>query len=258
MIGDHDAISTGNAARLAARSIADGGTASATWTAWDQRFPPLEVEACPGLVLVAPHPDDETLGLGVTAALLSARGVDVQVVSVTDGGAAYPALDTERRSTLEKIRRAELRRATRLLGLAEPICLALPDGEIADHEELLASELAAIISRFPTGTWCAATWRGDGHPDHEAVGRAAAVAARRTETLFVEYPVWMWHWATPADPAVPWHRARAVPLTFAAVDTKRQAAQCFHSQLDSTADRPAVLPPFVLQRLMTVGEVVFV
>ena len=79
-----------NGARLAARPIAEGGTPVEAWTQWQRQFPALEIGDCPALVLVAAHPDDETLGLGATATMLSARGVTVQVVAVTDGEAAYP------------------------------------------------------------------------------------------------------------------------------------------------------------------------
>ena len=48
-------------------------------------------------------------------------------------------------------------------------------------------------------TWCAATWRGDGHPDHDAVGRAAATACDAVGCRLLEYPVWMWHWARPGE-----------------------------------------------------------
>src|SRR4029077_19249225 len=54
------------------------GTPVETWTEWGRRLPLLEVEDCPALILVARHPDDETLGLGATAAVLSGRGVIVQ------------------------------------------------------------------------------------------------------------------------------------------------------------------------------------
>ena len=94
-------------------------------------------------------------------------------------------------------------------------------------------------------------------PDHEAVGRAAAAAAARTGAVLVEYPVWMWHWATPGDAAVPWDRARAVPLSRAAIDRKQRAAQCYRSQFDTVGAGGPVLPPFVLRRLLAVGEVVF-
>jgi LmbE family N-acetylglucosaminyl deacetylase len=118
--------------------------------------------------------------------------------------------------------------------------------------------LTEILAARPGGTWCAATWRGDGHPDHEAVGRAAAVAAARTGAQLLEYPVWMWHWAHPDDSAIPWHRAYRVSLTRAAMLRKHVAAQVFRSQLEPAApDAAPVIPAAVLRRLLAVGEVVF-
>ena len=96
----------------------------------------------------------------------------------------------------------------------------------------LAELLGEILAGAAPGTWCAATWRGDGHPDHEAVGRAAAAACARTGVALLEYPVWMWHWASPSDPAVPWERAHSVPVSGWALERKRLAAQCFRSQFE--------------------------
>lgn len=115
-----------------------------------------------------------------------------------------------------------------------------------------------MLGNYPAGRWCAATWRGDGHPDHEAVGRAAAAAAARTGAVLVEYPVWMWHWARPGDPAVPWSRARRISLTDRALESKSAAVQCFPSQTRPTQDGYTVLPPTVVARALAVGEVVFV
>jgi LmbE family N-acetylglucosaminyl deacetylase len=128
---------------------------------------------------------------------------------------------------------------------------------LTDHEGRLSELLVEILAGAAPGTWCAATWRGDGHPDHEAVGRVAAGACARTGVALLEYPVWMWHWATPSDPAVPWDRARRVPLSQSALARKQQAAQCFRSQFEASATATPVLPAFVLRRLMAVGEVVF-
>jgi LmbE family N-acetylglucosaminyl deacetylase len=248
----------GNAARFAARPLPGGGTPTHVWINGNRSFPELDLSDCPEMVIVAPHPDDETLGLGATAATLTERGINVQVVSVSDGGAAHPDLAPFDRNRLERTRRAELRRALGVLGLPDAISLGLPDGELDDHERRLTDLLSAILAGRPAGTWCAATWRGDGHPDHGAVGRAAAAAAARTGAVLVEYPVWMWHWAVPDDDAVPWERARTVPLNRAAMSRKQLAAQCFRTQFDSIEpDADPVLPPFVLRRLLAVGEVVF-
>jgi LmbE family N-acetylglucosaminyl deacetylase len=204
------------------------------------------------------HPDDETLGFGATSAMLASRGVPVTTVSASDGGAAHPDLSAQQRDVLERVRRAELRRAAGTLGLSEPILLGLPDGQIAEHEDRLADLLSDILDGQPDGTWCAAPWSGDGHPDHEAAGRAAAVAVARTGAALLEYPVWMWHWADPDDAAVPWDRAYRALVSASAVKRKHDAAQCFRSQIEAVAPGEApVLPPAVVQRLLAVGEVVF-
>jgi len=76
--------------------------------------------------------------------------------------------------------------------------------------------------------------------------------------VLVEYPVWMGHWSFPGDIAVPWQRARMARLTAEALETKRQAARCFESQYAApTPGGDPVLPPEVLHRLLTVGEVAF-
>jgi LmbE family N-acetylglucosaminyl deacetylase len=251
---------TGNCARFAATPLEGGGTPTTAWLAARKKktLPPLDLTGCSGLVIVAPHPDDETLGLGATAAHLAASGVEVQVVSASDGGAAQLGASPAHRTRLERIRRREQLRATEILGVRPPASLGLPDGQLADHEDRLTDLLAAILASGAPGTWCAATWRGDGHPDHETIGRAAAAACERTGVTLLEYPVWMWHWASPGDPAVPWGRAYSIPVPDSAAHRKYLAAQCFRSQFEPEADGLApVLPAFVLRRLLGVGEVVF-
>ncbi|MDG4663571.1 PIG-L family deacetylase [Mycobacterium sp. 236(2023)] len=246
-----------NSSRMADNPLAGGGTPEHVWTAAGLRFPDIDLAKCPEIVVVGAHPDDETVGFGATAAQLAAAGVGVQIVSASDGGAAFPDASLLQRYSLEKVRRRELCEAAGVLGLPPPISLGLPDGDIAGHEQRLTDLLIEILVTRPAGTWCAATWRGDGHPDHEAVGRAAAVAAALTGAVLVEYPVWMWHWAQPGDAAVPWERAHAVPSTPEAIDLKLKAAKRFRSQFESRDGEQPVLPDYFLPRLIAVGEVVF-
>lgn len=247
-----------NAARFAGAPILAGGTPAADWLRWRPEFPPLHLDHCPGLVVVAPHPDDETLGFGATAGTAATLGVDVRLVVATDGGAARPGLSARQRDRLEAVRRNESRCAASLLRLPEPTFLGLPDGGLADQEARLAEILVGVLGASAPGTWCAATWRGDGHPDHEAVGRAAAVATARTGTVLVEYPVWMWHWARPGDPAVPWQRAVRVVTDPVAVQRRHDAVAVYRSQTEADdTGHPPILPPAVLARLDSVGEVVF-
>lgn len=243
-----------NGPRFAARPLTEPGTSITEWLA-GERPPPVNLDECPALVVVAAHPDDETLGVGAMIAALVARGVEVVVVSVSDGGAAHPGVTQFDQMRLETTRCAELDCAAAVLGVHRVVRLGMPDGRIADFEEQLVERLTGVLS---PGVWCAVTWRGDGHPDHEAAGRAAAVAAERTGAQLLEYPIWMWHWADPADAVVPWQRAVSVPVDRDAADRKQRAVRCFRSQIEAaTPDVAPVLAPFVVRRLLAVGEVLF-
>ena len=253
-------VSASNRTRFAAESLTHGGTPAPLWLAAfaESPLPILDLKECSRLVVVAPHPDDETLGLGATITQLAANGVQVQVVCVSDGGAARPGTSASERLRRETIRRYELRRAARLLNIPPPVMLGLPDGELAAHEDTITEKLTEILHDAGPATWCAATWRGDGHPDHETVGLAASAACALTRTTLLEYPVWMWHWAFPTDEAVPWDRAYSVPAPGWASERKLRAAQCYRSQFERGGDEAAPrLPGCVLPRLRAVGEVVF-
>ncbi|MEV4351874.1 PIG-L family deacetylase [Actinoplanes sp. NPDC049596] len=235
--------------------IAGTGTAEATWLGWAAmtRWPvlPLEPGPRPPLV-VAPHPDDEILGVAGLMATLGA----VELVAVTDGEASHPGSTVYTPERLAAVRREETAEAMARLGLGHSAVhrLAQPDGHI--DEARLADELA---TRLTAGQWCLATWRGDGHPDHEAVGRAAAEACARTGARLLEYPIWTWHWAEPDDPRVPWDRARRIPLTPEAVAAKQAAIEAFPSQIHPLGPDPAdaaILPPHILARFARSFEVV--
>ena len=232
------------------------GTPASTWSAWRRPFDELDLSGWERVLVVAPHPDDEVLGVGALMAALVARAADVTVVAVTDGGAAYPLSPTLTPAALARVRVRESDAACAALGVAPPHRLELPDSAVARHERELVEHLTVLLR---PGTICLATWSGDGHPDHEAVGRAAAQACRDTGAVLVEYPVWMWHWSSPGDEAVPWHRARAVSLSDEQLARKRRAVGHFVSQTQALSDHPAdaaVLPPFVIDRLVRDREVV--
>jgi LmbE family N-acetylglucosaminyl deacetylase len=133
---------------------------------------------------------------------------------------------------------------------AEVIRLGLPDGRLAGRENELAATLAPLVAGFDL---CLAPWDRDKHPDHEAAGRAARRAGPRALYCF---PVWMWHWASPGDPRVPWDRALRIPLPPPAASRKRAAITCFASQ---TEDRGhglgPVLPPAMIAHFTRAMEV---
>lgn len=237
------------------------GTPESEWAAWPElgALPELTWPTRGRVVVVAPHPDDEVLGVGGLLRLASEQGTAIDVVAVTDGEACRldwcAQVDVERRRA---IRRAEVRAALRVLDVrADVVHCALPDGSVAAHEEALAELLAP---RVAGAAWCLAPWRGDGHPDHEAAGRAAATAAERANVPLAEYPVWAWHWAVPGDGRLPWDRARRVDLPDEVGAAKAAAIAEFASQLEPAGapGADAVLPAAVVERFHRPFEVVFV
>ena len=227
------------------------GTAEQAWRAWPilKALPAAEVALWRSVVVVAAHPDDEVLGAGGTIALLAAAGATIRLVAVTDGEASHPgASDT---GALARRRRAETTAALHELGArdVEVMRLAMPDAQLPAVEEDLAAVLTDLCGGFDV---CLAPWQDDGHADHEAAGRAT----RRARPDVLKYPIWMWHWAVPADARVPWHRACRVPLPADVADRKRAAIAAFASQL---SERPGqaepVLPPGIVAHFTRTDEV---
>ncbi|GAA4385526.1 PIG-L family deacetylase [Tsukamurella soli] len=214
------------------------------------------------LIVVSAHPDDETLGCGGLLHRASRGGMDVTVVLATWGEASHPGSPTAGPTQLAHRRREEIEHALSILG--EPdnpirlLAVGLADGQVAaGHHDLTA----AIVGATPVDgarTVVLGPWRHDRHPDHEAAGRAAAAAAARTDADLLEYPVWLWHWGTPAD--LPRGRMAIVPLDVEDRAAKADAVRAHVSQIRPLSDAvedAAVVPEHVLGYFRRDVEVVF-
>jgi LmbE family N-acetylglucosaminyl deacetylase len=189
------------------------------------------------VVVLAPHPDDETLGAGGFIAAQCLRGTDVVVVAATDGESAYgydPGLG--------KIRELEQRNALKRLGVsAENISrLRLPDSDVAAHEARLVEQLLAFVTK---DTHLIAPWRGDFHPDHEACGRAAERVAFQTRATLTSYLFWTWHRGTTTS--LDKLTLRSFPLDQRQQKSKCEALKCHSSQLAHDSGEP-ILPDSLL------------
>ncbi|MEW2437298.1 PIG-L family deacetylase [Streptomyces caniferus] len=237
------------------------GTDESEWRAWAgwDALPEFALPAAGRAVVIAAHPDDEVLGFGGSISLLAASGVDLTVITVTDGERSHPDSRVESPESLARIRAEETRAALAELGAADAEILRLhvPDTEVARHEDRVATALADVMAG---ATLCAAPWTGDVHADHEAVGRAALTASGTAGVPCLLYPVWMWHWAYPHDPRVPWAEAARIPLPPAALARKTAAIGRFTSQISPLGPEPgdaAILPPHEIAHHLRPVEVVF-
>jgi LmbE family N-acetylglucosaminyl deacetylase len=124
------------------------------------------------VLVLAPHPDDETLGCGGAILLHRAQGHAVKVVFVTDGAAGDPRGYYRGRDYV-RLREREAERAARVLGVRSLEFWRCPDrglGRVrglADRLAKLLREESPDIVYLPS--------RSDRHPDH----RRLAAACRR-------------------------------------------------------------------------------
>ncbi len=245
--------------------ISGCGTPESAWRDCEtlRQLPEFTLPRTDLAIVLAPHPDDETLGLGGTIASLLDRGSTVLVLTASDGEASHPHSVTTSPEQLRVRRQEELRRAIDTLSDGRPgqalnVKLHLPDGGLAGVERELGEHLYRFLD---PGVLCFSTWAQDGHPDHEAVGRAAHVACARSGARLIEYPVWTWHWAVPNEETVPWWRAQKVNLSPRTISTKWSAIKHHESQINPLSERPgdeAVVPPFDLLHFERSYEVLFV
>lgn len=214
-----------------------------------------------GLVVIAPHPDDESLGCGglIAQALQEQRRVRVAVVS--DGVGSHPNSATYPAARLKALRESEARAAVEVLGLDPAFLsfLGLPDCHVPQHgpeAERAVEEITALVDQTEAGGLFV-SWRHDPHCDHQASYRLARhVQERRQGLRLFEYVVW--GRSLPSRTEVPdalaglrldmsGHRAR-----------KAAAIACHRSQTTRLIDDDPegfCLAPDVLQRFQGIHEV---
>jgi LmbE family N-acetylglucosaminyl deacetylase len=218
-------------------------------------------EGCPPVIL-APHPDDESLGCGALLAEAFA-GPGARVICVTDGGASHAGSRDWPRARLAALRAAELDAAIRALG-GDPGCitrLGLPDAgmpalapRFAEIAQQVAAHLDAagarvLIAPAPT----------DPHCDHEATAEIARLAAAQAGVRLLFYPVWS-AWHDPGYRARLPHRVEHRFDTAARREEKARAIAAHRSQHGQVIrDDPEgfVLPEAFLAGFRTADEIYF-
>lgn len=236
------------------------------------RPPPLpDVRRSPprGRVLVvAPHPDDETMGLGGTLALHARQEDPVKAVFICSGIQGDPDGYIPREE-LEETRKAEAREAAGVLGIGELQFLGYPDNlsdadytvfenlpeNPDDQRRALVCGLAQILCGIMDDGGFDLVyhpWEEELNADHWAVGRAVRQLRETRPDLeervsFLGYEIW--------SPAVP----ETVVDTSDVIATKLAAIRCYRSQLMYHDYTSAVLGldayrSLLLERGATYGE----
>ncbi|KQX99797.1 GlcNAc-PI de-N-acetylase [Rhodanobacter sp. Root480] len=190
------------------------------------------------LLIVAPHPDDETIANGLLIQQVRAAGGEVGIVLLTDGdNNPWPQRWVERRLYIGAgerrrwgaRRRAELLQAMQRLGVPATALQQLHWPDLGVTSRLLSTHQAAVAALTTTITTfrpdiVVAPALGDRHPDHGS----AHVLARLALTQMPSAPALLTYMVHGPQSGAPTLRLEGAPAEQAA---KRFALSAHHSQL---------------------------
>ncbi len=197
--------------------------------------PPRPLERLPGrrLLVLAPHPDDESLGCGGAIVLHVDAGDSVRVLFLGDGSQGnralrkLPADDPQRQEgerRLAEARRAEAEQALAKLGVSQHAFLGARDASVGAGNEPLVQRLQDEVRDFAPDL-VLLPFLTDRHRDHAGTTACLLEALRplglhRSRRLqFAGYEVW-----TTIYPNT------VLDIT-AVAERKRAAVSCYRSQL---------------------------
>lgn len=180
------------------------------------------------ILIVAPHPDDESLGAGGTAAKCAALGHEVTVLIVSGH---LPPLYT--REAYEATLR-EAGRAFAILGIGKSKFLEIPATMVHDEPVHVLNEKIGSVVR-ETDPHIVLTCYPDRHVDHRVIFDAVMVATRpvgdgrRIELVAAYETLSETHWNAPFS------EPNFVPNWVADItehlETKLKACSCYESQI---------------------------
>lgn len=174
-------------------------------------------------LVLAPHPDDETLGAGALIAQVAAAGCFAGLVYLTDGSGSHPSRDGKSGRLVATRKREAILALRRLSGgrAGPPLFLGWKDAapEVAGCSsfERSSRRLAALCIRLRVDI-LATTAPQEPHCDHAAaadLGRAVQARIRR-KLILADYIVWgtapkaRTHYALMTAPILPGVRRHAL------------------------------------------------
>ncbi|MBF0375935.1 MAG: PIG-L family deacetylase [Desulfamplus sp.] len=161
-------------------------------------------------LIFAPHPDDETLGMGGTILLAAKSDIDVYIIFVTDG----------EKGGDPEVRREEAKTASEILGIKEIFYLNLPDREVA-FTEFPEQILFSILEKIKPATIFLPSFQ-EIHPDHRATTQKVLNFIKNKKSAF---EIWFYEINRQGE------INRLIDIS-SILDLKESAIECYASQLE--------------------------
>ncbi len=180
------------------------------------------------ILVVAPHPDDEVLGVGGTLARLISEGAEAYVVVLTKG------MPPEFPEDLYKIARQEAKAANDILGVKEVFFLDLPAARLdtVPHREMNIQLSQVYKKVLPDILFI--PFVGDIHMDHQLAFLSGMVVGRPNGPHAPKY-IYAYETLSETNWNAPYITANFVPNVFIDIseylETKIQAMEKYASQI---------------------------
>jgi LmbE family N-acetylglucosaminyl deacetylase len=225
----------------------------------------LAVERLGTAIVFAPHPDDETFGLGGTLALLGRIGISPHIAFLTDGGASHPAHPVLSHDDVCSIRRNEAFVATSALGMPTDrlLFLGARDGTLGQLDAEQRRVIVERIEELLVGLRPATVFlpcRRDGSAEHDGAFSlvAEAIVSTLLPSRILEYPVWsIWNPTLLAKVGLSCRRVWRVDIS-SVLGIKERALAEYRSQTEPIPpDSSSALPPGFIPMFLDDAEYLF-
>lgn len=194
---------------------------------------PYHLSSPPGerVLVLAPHPDDETFGCGGAVSLLLDAGKEVKVVFLTSGDRADPADPRSQASRGQRkhitdyslMREEEAVCALRILGVTDYRFLRFPDRGLEEAYHEVLGRILGIVDAFgPDTLYCPSMI--ELNPDHRTAASLSMDVQKDRSKKNLDLRIAFYEVTTPLRPNV------LVDVT-AAYRRKKKAMECYGSQL---------------------------
>lgn len=142
----------------------------------------LRITSNQNILVVAPHPDDETIGCG---GVLAMYGQQCDVLLLTDGRKGVPVDGSRNEEETAVVRKREYETVMQQFAVHSARTLEIPDSSLKENKKIVSIDLTPYDLIFVPN-------RNERHPDHKAAFEIFRdlCKAQKAKALLLEYEVW--------------------------------------------------------------------